>query len=32
VAGQILAGFGERAGAALDELDAELALEIGDVL
>ena len=31
MAGQILAGFGERTGAALDELDAKLALEIRDV-
>src|SRR3954447_13512295 len=30
--GQIFAGLSERAGAPLDELDAELALQIGDVL
>src|SRR5689334_4255650 len=29
--GQIFAGLGEQAGAALNELDAKLALEIGDV-
>src|SRR3954447_11230439 len=30
--GQIFAGLSERAGAPLDERDAKLALEIGDVL